>query len=91
MQILKQKKGDVGNLSGLAWSIVTLVIVVAIGAIVLNNFKATISDNTSTAYTTISSGESALGEFGNWFKVIIIVGIAAVIFFLFLRFRGVSQ
>jgi hypothetical protein len=67
----------------MALAIVSLAIIVGIGAIVLAELSSlSVVSNSTTAADTISAGESALGTFGDFFTVIVVVGVAAVIFLL---------
>lgn len=66
------------DLTKLALSIVVLGITVSIGATILLNVRDT---NTvgSTAYNLSDAAATGLAEYGNWFKILVIVGVAAVI------------
>jgi hypothetical protein len=90
MEMLKQKMGN-QDLSGMAISIVILGIVTAVGATVLINVRDTNTQN-STSWNVSDKAALGLGEYGNWFKIIIIVSIAAVILgLIFTAFRGGGQ
>jgi hypothetical protein len=90
MQMLKSKQGT-QDLSGMAISIVILGIVCAVGATVLINVRDTNTAGTA-AYNLSDKAAIGLGEYGNWFKIIIIVSIAAVILgLIFTAFRGGGQ
>lgn len=76
------------DLTDLAIGIVVLGIVVSVGATVLVNVRDT---NTSgdVAYNLADAAATGLAEYGNWFKIIVIVGVAAVVLSLiFLAFGG---
>lgn len=77
MQDLMQKKSAV-DLTELAIGIVVLGIVVSVGATVLLNVRDT---NTSglAAYNVADKAATGILEYGNWFKILVIVGIAAVV------------
>jgi len=76
-------KRAVDQLGPMALAIVSLAIIVGIGAIVLAELGTLdVVTNSSTASDTIGAGESALGTFGDFFTVIVVVGVAAVIFLL---------
>jgi len=79
------------DLTDLAIGIVVLGIVVSVGATVLVNVRDTNAANTS-GYNLADDAAVGLGEYGNWFKIIVIVGVAAVIlsliFMAFGRGRG---
>ena len=89
------------DLTDLAIGIVVLGIVVSIGATVLVNIADTnyvlsaTCNTTSGIYTGCPDYELAndaatgLAEYGNWFSIIVIVGVAAVVLALiFLAFGG---
>ena len=78
MKTLTEKKSAV-DLTELAIGIVVLGIVVSIGATILINVRDTNTDTSSTAYNVSNKAAAGLGEYGNWFKILVIVGIAAVI------------
>jgi len=66
------------DLTDLAIGIVVLGIVVSIGATILLNVRDT---NTAddTAYNLANDAAAGLAEYGNWFDIIVIVGVAALI------------
>lgn len=77
MQTLEQKKSAV-DLTELAIGVVVLGIVVSVGATILTNVASTNTGN-GTAYNVSMAAANGLAEYGNWFKILVIVGIAAVI------------
>jgi len=88
----KLKKQAV-DLTDLAIGIVVLGIVVSVGATILLNVRDTNTEN-NTAYNLADDAATGLAEYGNWFKIIVIVGVAAVILSLiFMAFgrRGGSS
>jgi len=66
------------DLTDLAIGIVVLGITVSIGATVLLNVRDTNTDS-DTAWNLADSAATGLAEYGNWFTIIVIVGVAAVI------------
>ena len=76
------------DLTDLALGIVVLGIVVSIGATILIAVRDTNDGNTTNiAYNLADEAATGLAEYGNWFTIIVIVGIAAVIISLiFLAF-----
>lgn len=73
----------INDLGPMALAIVSLAIIIGIGAIVLAELSSlSVVSNSTTASDTISAGESALGTFSDFFTVIVVVGVAAVIFLL---------
>lgn len=86
---MKLKKQAI-DLSDLAIGIVVLGIVVSIGATILLNVRDTNVDGTlncnavnrtgcDSAYNLADSAATGLAEYGNWFDIIVIVGVAGVI------------
>ena len=71
-------KTNAVDLTDLAVGIVVLGIVVSIGATILINIRDTNTVN-GTAYNLSEDAALGLAEYGNWFTIIVIVGIAAVI------------
>jgi len=87
MQEMLVKKPAV-DLTDLAIGIVVLGIVVSIGATILINVRDTSTANT-TAYNLSQDAATGLAEYGNWFDIIVIVGVAAVVLSLiFMAFGG---
>jgi len=67
----------------MALAIVSLAIIIGIGAIVLAELGTLdVVTNSSTASDTMQAGQEALGTFGDFFTVIVVVGVAGVIFLL---------
>ena len=68
-----------------------LGIVVSVGATILINVRNTNTAGT-TAYNLSDDAATGLAEYGNWFKIIVIVGVAAVILALiFMAFGNREQ
>ena len=85
MQKLLQKKSAV-DLTELAIGVVVLGIVVSIGATILINVRDTNTAGTA-AYNVSNAAAVGLAQYGNWFNILVIVGIAAVVLSLiFLAF-----
>ena len=74
---MEMKKSAV-DLTDLALGIVVLGIVVSVGATILVNVRDTNTAN-SISYNLADDAATGLAEYGNWFKIIVIVGVAAVI------------
>jgi len=66
------------DLTDLAIGIVVLGIVVSVGATILINVRDTSTDY-NTAWNLSENAAIGLAEYGNWFKIIVIVGVAAVV------------
>lgn len=77
MMEMMYKKSAV-DLTDLAIGIVVLGIVVSIGATILINVRDT-NTTADTAYNLADAAATGLAEYGNWFDIIVIVGVAAVI------------
>ena len=72
----------------MAISVVVLGIVASIGSVVLIGVRDTNSNTTGVPYTLAGQAATGIGEYGNWFKIIVIVGVAAVILgLIFVAFR----
>ena len=78
------------DLTDLAIGIVVLGIVVTIGATILLNVRdtnftdtagcnATVTTDCDSAWQLADSAATGIAEYGNWFDIIVIVGVAAVI------------
>ena len=87
-----QYKKSAVDLTDLALGIVVLGIVVSVGATILVNVRDTNTEGT-VSYNLADDAATGLAEYGNWFKIIVIVGVAAVILALiFLAFgRGAGS
>ena len=81
-------KNSAVDLTDLALGIVILGIVVTIGATILTQVRDTNTSGT-TAYNLADDATTGIAEYGNWFKIIVIVGVAAVVLSLiFMAFGG---
>ena len=54
------------------------MIVVSVGATILINVRDTSTASTAS-YNVSDKAAQGLAEYGNWFKIIVIVGVASVI------------
>lgn len=79
------------DLTDLAIGIVVLGIVVSVGATVLINVRDTNTDTTGAAYNVANKAAIGLAEYGNWFKILVIVGVAAVVLSLIFMAFGRSS
>lgn len=84
-----QKKSAV-DLTDLAIGIVVLGIVVSVGATILINVRDT-NTASGVAYNLSNSAATGIAEYGNWFKIIVIVGVAAVVLSLIFMAFGRNQ
>jgi len=78
------------DLTDLAIGIVVLGIVVSVGATILINVRDT-NDTDGTAYNLADDAATGIAEYGNWFKIIVIVGVAAVVLALIFMAFGRRQ
>ena len=65
------------------------MIVVTVGATILINVRDTNTASTAS-YNVANAAATGLAEYGNWFKIIVIVGVAAVILSLIFMAFGRS-
>lgn len=83
MIVMKKSAMD---LTELAIGIVILGIVVSVGATIMINVRDTNPDS-SAAYNLSDSTANGLAEYGNWFKILVIVGIAGgILTLIFMAF-----
>ena len=66
------------NLSDFAIAIVVLGIVASVGSTILVNVRDTNTAN-NIAYNLADDAATGLAEYGNWFKILVIVAVAAVV------------
>jgi hypothetical protein len=76
------------GLQGAAVAFVVLVMIVSVGALILTNFQANITDTTGTAYLTVGKGLTSLSDFGGWFGTLVAVLIGAVLIGMVLYYFG---
>lgn len=79
----KARKGQmagVSSLTPLALAVVSLAIVVGIGVIVLAEMDSAV--NNSDAQSVLTTAIDSMQTFADFFTVIVIIGIAAVLFLL---------
>ena len=67
------------NLKNLALGLVILIITVSIGARILNTVYGTYSNTSSFAATVAFEGEESLGDFADWFPILVITGVGAAV------------
>lgn len=90
MNMLKiGNKGQLSNLTGLAWGIVFLGIIIVVGALVVSGFQNTNAVyNQTTANSTANQVLSGLSLFGTYIGLIVTIGVMAVIIGLVLMAFG---
>lgn len=70
----------VDSLGPMALAIVSLAIIVGVGAIVLGEMSNTVNNTDATG--VLDTGIEALTTFADFFTVIVVIGVAAVLFLL---------
>ena len=87
---MRTKKGQaLGGLSNSAIAVILLVLVVSVGATILQTIRGTQATN-NYDYNITTTGLSALVTYSNFFSVIVVVVVFAVIIglFAFFAMRG---
>ena len=90
MQTELEVKHSAVDLTDLAIGIVVLGIVVSVGATILINVRDTSTAGT-ISYNLSEKAAIGIAEYGNWFKIIVIVGVAAVVLSLIFMAFGRGQ
>lgn len=85
----KGQMSGVDSLGPLALAIVSLAIIVGIGSIVLAEMKGAV--NNTDAESVLQTGIDSLGTFSDFFTVIVVIGVAAVLFLLLRAVRGAGR
>lgn len=85
--VFGEKGYTVSDLAPLAIVFVVLAITVGMGALILSEMKNQ-TDAGSTAESVITKGIDAMSSFGDWFGILVVVVIAAVIIGIVLRYFG---
>jgi len=88
-QGLKAQMAGVSSLTPLALAIVSLAIVVGVGVIVLAEMDTAVTD--ANASSVLTTAIDAMQTFADFFTVIVIIGIAAVIFLLLQVVRSAGR
>lgn len=71
----------VGNLPRAVLSVVMVVIIIAIGSIVIDEFANTLDtqDTTSVAYNVTQEGLGGMDTFADWIDIIVIMVVVGVV------------
>lgn len=85
----KGQMNGVDSLGPLALAVVSLAIIVGIGSIVLAEMEGAI--NNSDAEAVLTTGIDSLSTFADFFTVIVVIGVAAVLFLLLRAVRGAGR
>lgn len=67
------------DLSSMAMALVVLIVVLVVGGKILTTIQAQETSTVSAAYNVTNYGGAALGLFGSWFNILVIVTIATVV------------
>lgn len=89
MDKMSGQMSGVDSLGPLALAIVSLAIIVGIGSIVLAEMKGAV--NNTDAESVLQTGIDSLGTFSDFFTVIVVIGVAAVLFLLLRAVRGAGR
>ena len=88
LEPIKSKKGNLGSLYGYIMTFVLVAILLGVGLIVLDEFTDQ-TDAGSEAETSVNLTIEALGDFADWFDIMVVVIAAAIILAIVIRaFRG---
>lgn len=93
VQVQKSEGFNLAILYMSAISVVVLVVVVSIGARILQGLQNGTNETTEpTAYALIGEGLTGLAEYGNWFTLIVLVTVGVVLIRLLLvGFSGMGS
>jgi multisubunit Na+/H+ antiporter MnhB subunit len=85
---IKKRRGfNLQLLSGLALSLVVLVVITVVGAILLGKLKASTSDTNASYVAT--KGLQATEDLGGWFGIVVVVGVGGFVIYMLMNvFRG---
>jgi len=82
--MLKQKKGQIGQIYPAVLTIVLVGIALGIGLMVLDKFRTQIGA-TSPAYNATNTTIAAVASFADWLPIVVLVIVAAIILGLIVR------
>ena len=77
---------NIGDIGPIAITIGSAIIVISVVSLILSEMQGQV-ENESTAYEIIGKGLDSMSVFGDWFDIIVIVAVAAVILGLVMLFR----
>lgn len=86
--VLKDKRGQLGNLQGIIITLVVIGIVLGVGFLVLTEFQTSM-DADSEAYNATGDVVEALTKVPTWLGVIVIIAIVGIL--LAILFRSLPQ
>lgn len=86
--VLKDKRGQLGNLQGIIITLVVIGIVLGVGFLVLTEFQGSMTEG-SEAYNATGEVVEALTKVPTWLGVIVIIAIVGIL--LAILFRSLPQ
>ena len=86
--VLKDKRGQLGNLQGIIITLVVIGIVLGVGFLVLTEFQSSMEAD-SEAYNATGDVVEALTKVPTWLGVIVIIAIVGIL--LAILFRSLPQ
>lgn len=86
--VLKDKRGQLGNLQGIIITLVVIGIVLGVGFLVLTEFQTSMVTD-SEAYNATGDVVEALTKVPTWLGVIVIIAIVGIL--LAILFRSLPQ
>lgn len=86
--VLKDKRGQLGNLQGIIITLVVIGIVLGVGFLVLTEFQTSMEAD-SEAYNATGDVVEALTKVPTWLGVIVIIAIVGIL--LAILFRSLPQ
>ncbi len=86
--VLKDKRGQLGNLQGIIITLVVIGIVLGVGFLVLTEFQGSMEAD-SEAYNATGDVVEALTKVPTWLGVIVIIAIVGIL--LAILFRSLPQ
>ncbi len=88
MHYLKQKKGQMNVIQGLALGIGGVIIVASLVAVVISKLNSTVND--PAVSSIVATGQTNLGTNGlmGWIGVVIVVVIAGILMYYFMGTGG---
>lgn len=86
--VLKDKRGQLGNLQGIIITLVVIGIVLGVGFLVLTEFQTSMTED-SAAYNATGDVVTALEKVPTWLGVIVIIAVVGIL--LAILFRSLPQ
>ncbi len=80
----------IGDIGPIALTLGVAVIIISVVSLILGEMQGQV-ENESTAYEIIGDGLDSMSVFGDWFDIIVIVAVAAIILGLVMLFRRTQR